>query len=51
MRFGFIALAAALVAATGQDKEPPPIPGWHPILADGVAEAKASGRPLMVVFR
>jgi hypothetical protein len=39
-----------------QEKEkernnPAPVPGWNPELVPAFAEAKKSGKPLMVVFR
>ncbi len=47
-------LAAALAparAAEAQDRIPPPIPGWHPDLDAGFAEARRTGKPMLVVFR
>ena len=41
-----------ILGALAQDKQnPAPLPGWDPNLKSGFAEAKATGRPLMVVFR
>ena len=45
-------ILALLLGALAQDKDnPAPIPGWDPDLKSGFAEAKSTGRPLMVVFR
>ncbi len=49
-----IALAPALLLAQDkkQDKNnPAPVPGWNPELQDGFAEAKKTGKPMMIVFR
>ena len=48
---GILYSLAALAAMDAQDKNPAPIPGWNPDLAAGFQEAKASGKPLMIVFR
>jgi hypothetical protein len=47
MRTLFV-LALALLP---QQEEPAPIPGWHSDLPSGFAEAKKTGKPLLVVFR
>ena len=44
-------IAAAPVLLAAADQDPPPIPGWHEDLKVGLAEARQTGRPLMVVFR
>ena len=46
------ALLTILLGAVAQDKQnPPPIQGWNPDLKSGFAEARSTGRPLMIVFR
>ena len=45
-------LVLSILAAAAQDKQnPAPIPGWHADLDAGFAEARATGRPMLVVFR
>ena len=45
-------LLAIVLGALAQDKQnPPPIQGWDPDLKSGFAEARSTGRPLMIVFR
>ena len=46
-----VVLAPAIVLALAGDQNPPPLPGWHETVAPGLAEARASGRPVLVVFR
>jgi len=45
------ALLILALALAPQQKDPPPLPGWHPDVPSGFAEAKKTGKPLMVVFR
>jgi hypothetical protein len=50
----FLAACAALAALGLQDRHdpnPPPLPGWLPDVPSGFAEAKRTGKPLMIVFR
>ena len=51
MRTAMTLYALGIALAALQEKTPPPIPGWHPDLAAGFAEAKSTGKPMMVVFR
>ncbi len=53
MRAGAIFLILSLPAAPQDRNAPdfPPTPGWLPDLPGGFAEAKRTGKPLMVVFR
>ena len=45
-------LMAILLGTLSQDKQNPlPIQGWEPDLSSGFAEARSTGRPLMIVFR
>ena len=44
-------ISILLALAVAQDKPILPIPGWNTDLKSGFAEAKKTGRPLMVVFR
>jgi hypothetical protein len=48
-----IALAPALLLAQDKKerKDPEPVPGWNPELQAGFAEAKKTGKPMMIVFR
>lgn len=55
-----VALAPALLLAQDKDKKeqekyernnPKPVPGWNPELQQGFAEARKTGKPLMIVFR
>ena len=49
---GFVAALASTRTVEAQDKNnPAPIPGWHPDLDAGFAEAKQTGKPMFVVFR
>lgn len=43
--------APALLQDKKHNPDQPTVPGWHSDLASGMAEAKKTGRPLMVVFR
>lgn len=55
MRWLFMVLAVATALGARvqdeDDKNPAPIPGWLQDLAAGFAEAKATGKPMLVVFR
>ncbi len=44
-------MTLALLAVVLPQAAPPALPGWHPDVPSGMAEAKKTGRPLMVVFR
>ena len=48
---GLVAALASARTAEAQEKTPAPIPGWLPDLDAGFAEARRSGKPMLVVFR
>lgn len=50
MRLPLVLLAILPLARPGQN-DPAPVPGWLPDLPAGFAEAKKTGKPMMVVFR
>ncbi len=44
-------LCASSVSQERNNQNPAPVAGWESDLAAGFAEAKKSGKPLMIVFR
>ncbi len=46
-----LVILGATAALAPQQKEPPPLPGWLSDVPSGFAEAKKTGKPLLVVFR
>ena len=50
MRISLVLLALLPFAHPGQS-DPAPVPGWLPDLPSGFAEARKTGKPMMVDFR
>jgi hypothetical protein len=51
LALGFVALTAASLPAQRRGEEQPARHGWLFSLAEGKAQARKSGKPLMVVLR